>query len=615
MASTYGSFNLKKEKSFLIMNKMKLIAFCLSAIFTFQASAYVHNFTSNLKKVKWSVSGNKVNLVLKTTNTKGYSDNQVKSLVNDAVVQWNQVSTMQIGIYSSLDKLNGSISFVKDESFGSAVAGVTQVVYSDKTGLITAADILINDSMQFDTVHKESLLYLGNVLTHELGHLLGANHSVVNGATMFYALNSGQSILHADDKAGVYSLYPNTNLQKASLKGNIIGGTNAIAVFGVHVQAISEKTGQVAGASISEADGNFQIDGLDINDRYFIYTSPLPQLSIGAKYARAQTDFCYGSKSYRGSFYQTCHSSDDGFPQSFNLAQSNAVEDVGYITIKCALDNPSTYFDHKDPLNPFLLYGLEGKAKSTFVGHYSRNEMNDPSEMGNPNDLSHFIDHVGIDLSDSTFDKVYTELTNNEDLYVEVKVSNQAFYSSIIHEVTMTNITDFSSTHPEVSAFGKWNKDLILRGKIDKADRSKKIEIALAPFYSGFGEGAADSSLYPDFESYKEDLYFYIFNFTLLKSTDGVNFQRVWSKSDVNSDNLSCTDAPQTYALTTSFLYGASGDDSKKSEDKSATGCGSVNLNGNGPGPGSQWGSMILGMFFVLLISKNSLKKTRKTTW
>lgn len=591
------------------MNNMKLIALFVSAIFTFQASAYIHNFTSNLKKVKWNVTGNKVNLVLKTANTQGYSDNQVKSLVNDAVVQWNQVSAMQIGIYDSLDKLNGSISFVKDDSFGSAVAGVTQVVYSDKTGLITAADILINDSMHFDAGSKTSLFYLGNVLTHELGHLLGANHSVVNSATMFYALNSGQSVLHADDKASVYSLYPNTSLQKASLKGNIIGGTNAIAVFGVHVQAISEKTGQVAGSSISEADGNFQIDGLDINDRYFIYTSALPQLSVGAKYARAQTDFCYGSKSYRGSFYQTCHSSDDGFPQSFNLTQSNAVVDVGYITIKCALDNPSTYFDHKDPLNPFMLYGVEGKAQSSFVGHYSRNEMN------NPNDPPNFVDHVGIDLSDSAFDNVYTALAGNEDLYVEVKVSNQAFYSPIIHEVTMSNVTDFSLTHPANTEYGKWNKDLILRGKIDKADRSKKIEIALAPFYSGFGEGAVDFSLYPDFGSYKEDLYFYIFNFTLLKSTDGVNFQRVWSKNHFNSDNLLCTDAPQTYALTTSFLYGASGDDSKKSEDKSATGCGSVNLNGNGPGPGSQWGSMILGMFFVLLISKNSLKKTRKTTW
>lgn len=171
MVSINGRFNIKEKKSFLRMNKIKIIAFVLSAIFTFQASAYVHNFTSNLKKVKWNVTGNKVNLVLKTANNQGYSDNQVKSLVNDAVVQWNQVSSMQLAIYDSLDKLNGSISFVQDDSLGSAVAGVTQVVYSDKTGLITAADILINDSMHFDVSSKTSLFYLGNVLTHELGHL------------------------------------------------------------------------------------------------------------------------------------------------------------------------------------------------------------------------------------------------------------------------------------------------------------------------------------------------------------------------------------------------------------------------------------------------------------
>lgn len=592
------------------MKNMKLIAFFISAVLSFETWAYVHNYTSTLKKVKWNVTGNRVNLVLRTTNTKGYTDSQVKTIVNDALVQWNHSSAMQVAVYESLDKLNGTISFSSDDTFlGSAVAGVTQIVYSDKTGLITAADILINDSMTFDATTKTSLYYLGNVLTHELGHLLGANHSVVNNSTMFYSLNNGQSILHADDKASVYSLYPNTNLQKASLKGNIIGGTNAIAVFGVHVQAISEKTGQVAGTSISEADGNFQIDGLDINDRYFIYTSPLPQLSIGNKYSRAQTDFCYASKNYRGSFYQTCHSSDDGFPQSFNLTQSNSVVDVGYITIKCALDNPTNYFDDKYQLKPFTLYGIEGREQSTYVGHYSRTEINSLGDSPN------YVDHVNIDLADGVFDSTYADLASNEDLYVEVKLSNQAFYSPIIHEVTMDNVTNFSQTTPSVTSFGKLNKDLILRGKVDKADRSKKIEIALAPYFSGFGEGAVDFVLYPEFSAYKEDLYFYIFNFTLVKSSDGVNFQHVWSKNSVNSDNLLCTDAPQTYALTTSFLYGATTDEKKKT-DNSATGCGSVDLGGKGPGgPGAQWSSMIFGMLFVLLISKNSLNKRRKTTW
>ncbi len=51
---------------------------------------------------------------------------------------------------------------------------------------------------------------LQSVATHEVGHLLGLDHSNLNRATMFYAYTGGTSArrLHDDDVQGVCALYP-----------------------------------------------------------------------------------------------------------------------------------------------------------------------------------------------------------------------------------------------------------------------------------------------------------------------------------------------------------------------------------------------------------------------
>jgi len=52
---------------------------------------------------------------------------------------------------------------------------------------------------------------LENTLTHELGHVLGLSHSVVEGATMIFDAAPGDTTkrsLHADDIEGVCDIYP-----------------------------------------------------------------------------------------------------------------------------------------------------------------------------------------------------------------------------------------------------------------------------------------------------------------------------------------------------------------------------------------------------------------------
>jgi hypothetical protein len=66
-------------------------------------------------------------------------------------------------------------------------------------GVITDSDSIINPAYTFST--DGSTLYdLQSVITHELGHSLGANHTGLMGAVMFQT-NAGQRFLTTDDVA------------------------------------------------------------------------------------------------------------------------------------------------------------------------------------------------------------------------------------------------------------------------------------------------------------------------------------------------------------------------------------------------------------------------------
>ena len=360
------------------MNKLKKYFLLLLVLSWSQfAHSYVHNQTKSGISIHWPNSSTNVDIFVNSEN-ESLLESDVQSIASSSLAEWNGVSRINLRDNSTTGKNQDDLNelyFSSDPSiFGGAVIGVTMVGFNEMTGVIVSADILINDEYPFSTVQTEPN-YLGNVIAHEAGHFLGLGHGQVAGSTMFYALSRGQSTVSEDDKAGLYSIYPNGDSSKGSLSGTMIGGKSLALVFGAHVQAISVKTGKVMGAAISELNGKFTIEGLPKNDQYLIYSSPVKQMGLPTNYTNARSDFCTASTKYRGSFFQSCGSSSEGFPEAVRLNSSSV--NVGNITIRCGLDTPPEYLQNKSitpssfNINSYTASGLGG----SFVGFFSAYEI------------------------------------------------------------------------------------------------------------------------------------------------------------------------------------------------------------------------------------------------
>ena len=95
---------------------------------------------------------------------------------------------------------------------------LTGVWYDTNSGRMLGADMEINEgrgpyAVCPNTGCVDGYSDLGNVVTHEIGHMLGFAHSQVEEATMYYNAPPGQvskRSLHADDKEAVCAVYSPT---------------------------------------------------------------------------------------------------------------------------------------------------------------------------------------------------------------------------------------------------------------------------------------------------------------------------------------------------------------------------------------------------------------------
>ncbi|HEV7798953.1 MAG TPA: matrixin family metalloprotease [Pyrinomonadaceae bacterium] len=159
----------------------------------------------------------------------------------------------------------------------------TRVFYDPNTGEITEADIVINpypysetgSLLQFSTDAAPGTYDLESTLAHEIGHLLGLNHSQVIGATMqaSQALNgtygqpaTTERTLSDADQSAVRSLYgPKEKTEKAgSIEGRILSSSdgNLIAANAAHVWIEDVVTGKVMASSLTTAGGRYSINNV-----------------------------------------------------------------------------------------------------------------------------------------------------------------------------------------------------------------------------------------------------------------------------------------------------------------------------------------------------------------
>ncbi|MGB8523544.1 MAG: matrixin family metalloprotease [Candidatus Acidiferrales bacterium] len=172
---------------------------------------------------------------------------------------------------------------------------------------------------------------LESLLTHELGHWMGLDHSAVIRAVMFpFAPPPGQFLgsrptaqvpdgpLSDDDRTGIRALYPDPNdtVNIGAIRGQILPanpfalaalpapstGSSVTGMVGAQVVALDADTGAIVAAAFSagscnasspptQFDGSYDLERLPVGRNYSLYVEPLVGIALPADFV-VPADLC-----------------------------------------------------------------------------------------------------------------------------------------------------------------------------------------------------------------------------------------------------------------------------------------------------------------------------------
>lgn len=147
-------------------------------------------------------------------------------------------------------------------------------------------DIVFNPKEQFSTAQPTPSgdFDVQTIATHEVGHLLGLDHSGVAAAVMYPFGDtgaSGSTSLSTDDAAGIAFVYPSSKFSTATgtLSGTVT--QNGKGIFAAHVVAIDNSTGNAIMDGLTDTSGKYNLVGLPPGS-YQVLVLPLaPDLNSG----------------------------------------------------------------------------------------------------------------------------------------------------------------------------------------------------------------------------------------------------------------------------------------------------------------------------------------------
>jgi hypothetical protein len=170
----------------------------------------------------------------------------------------------------------------ENEAFNSeATTGRTRVFFDPETGNIAEADISINPrpraedgtQLQFSTDGTPGTYDLEATFTHEIGHLLGLDHSSVLSSTMqgrqsyngtFGLPAMTERTLSEDDRQKIRGLY-GPKLRLGRIEGRLADNRtpgSLTPLNGVNVWAENIVNGRVIASDVTAEDGSYHLEGL-----------------------------------------------------------------------------------------------------------------------------------------------------------------------------------------------------------------------------------------------------------------------------------------------------------------------------------------------------------------
>ena len=305
---------------------------------------------------------------------------EINQTITDSFGVWSGVTgttmnaTAYPGVFAPLEQVTPANSCSNDEennvdglnticfnqssvAFTSGVLAFTRTITANAPGAVVGAsgpaafagqildaDTLFRDDGQATFATPGALAEpqgagaydLESLLTHELGHWMGLDHSAVIRAMMFpFAPPPGQYLgyrpdgsvpdgpLTSDDRTGIRAQYPDPNdtLNVGAIRGRIVPanpfalatlaapspGLPVSGMVGAHVVAVDAETGSVIAGTLggwscnpanppTQFDGSFDLERLPVGHSYNLYAEPLVGLALPGDFSDVFTGLCSSSE-------------------------------------------------------------------------------------------------------------------------------------------------------------------------------------------------------------------------------------------------------------------------------------------------------------------------------
>ena len=211
----------------------------------------------------------------------------------------------------------------------SGVLGVTYVSYSND-GAIQDADIILNDAeWNLARPNTDGTTMLQALLTHEMGHALGLDHSTLNESpdlqpSLYPYFAGGESTLETDDKAGISCVYPTPSFEEnyGTVKGKVMKTSN-IGAFGVNVVLTDATSNHKVVAAFSGMEtitgGEYSIRGIPPG-KYRLSLVPIPVSETSYSSSQYRSFDIYPQESYENGKVLDIEAGDEITGADFDLS-------------------------------------------------------------------------------------------------------------------------------------------------------------------------------------------------------------------------------------------------------------------------------------------------------